>query len=108
MDYAGTTHIGKLGLEKFYEKQLHGEVGIQQVEVNARGRTLRVLSETPPVQGNNLHLTIDSRLQKVAEEAFAEQTGAAVAIDPNNGEILALVSMPIFDPNLFVNGISFD
>jgi len=108
VDYAGTTHIGKLGLERFYEKQLHGEVGIQQVEVNAKGRTLRVLSETPPVQGNNLHLTIDSRLQKVAEEAFAGQSGAAVAIDPNNGEILALVSMPIFDPNLFVNGISFD
>ncbi|RLC59041.1 MAG: penicillin-binding protein 2 [Chloroflexi bacterium] len=108
VDYAGTTHIGKLGLEKFYEKDLHGEVGIQQVEVNARGRTLRVLSETPPVQGNNLHLTIDSRLQKVAEQAFAEYSGAAVAIDPNNGEILALVSMPVFDPNLFVNGISYD
>ena len=107
MAYAGTTHIGKLGLEKFYETQLHGEVGIQQVEVNARGRTLRVLSESPPVQGDNLHLTIDSRLQKVAEEAFDEYSGAAVAIDPNNGEILALVSMPIFDPNLFVNGISF-
>ena len=108
VDYAGTTHIGKLGLEKFYEDELHGEVGLQQVEVNARGRTLRVLSETPPLQGNNLHLTIDSRLQKVAEEAFAEATGAAVAIDPNNGEILALVSMAVFDPNLFVNGISYD
>ena len=108
MDYAGTTHIGKLGLEKFYEDELHGEVGIQQVEVNAKGRTLRVLSEEPPVQGHNLYLTIDSRLQKVAEEAFAEYSGAAVAIDPNNGEILALVSMPIFDPNLFVNGISYD
>jgi len=108
MDYAGTTHIGKLGLEKFYENDLHGEVGIQQVEVNARGRTLRVLSETPPVQGNNLYLTIDSRLQKIAEESFGDYSGAAVAIDPNNGEILALVSMPIFDPNLFVNGISFD
>jgi penicillin-binding protein 2 len=108
VDYAGTTHIGKLGLEKFYEKDLHGEVGIQQVEVNARGRTLRVLSESPPVQGNNLYLTIDSRLQKVAEKAFAEYSGAAVAIDPNNGEILALVSMPVFDPNLFVNGISYD
>jgi penicillin-binding protein 2 len=107
VDYAGTTHIGKLGLEKFYENELHGEVGLQQVEVNARGRTLRVLSETPPLQGNNLHLTIDSSLQKVAEAAFAEYTGAAVAIDPNNGEILALVSMPVFDPNLFVNGISF-
>jgi penicillin-binding protein 2 len=108
VEYAGTTHIGKLGLEKFYEHELHGSVGVQQVEVNARGRTLRVLNESPPVQGNNLHLTIDSRLQKVAEEAFAEYTGAAVAINPNNGEILALVSMPIFNPNLFVNGISFD
>ena len=108
VEYAGSTHIGKLGLEKFYEHELHGSVGVQQVEVNARGRTLRVLNESPPVQGNNLHLTIDSRLQKVAEEAFAEYSGAAVAINPNNGEILALVSMPIFDPNLFVNGISFD
>ena len=106
-DYAGTTHIGKLGLEKFYEHELHGTVGVQQVEVNARGRTLRVLNESPPVQGNNLHLTIDSSLQKVAEEAFADYSGAVVAIDPTNGEILALVSMPIFDPNLFVNGISY-
>ncbi len=107
IDYAGSTHIGKLGLEKFYEDELHGTVGVQQVEVNAKGRTLRVLNESPPVQGNNLHLTIDSRLQKVAEEAFGEYTGSVVAIDPNNGEILALVSMPIFNPNLFVNGISF-
>ena len=106
-NYAGTSHIGKLGLEKFYEKELHGRVGLQQVEVNARGRTLRVLSETPPVQGNNLHLTIDFRLQKAAEAAFEDYSGSVVAIDPNNGEILALVSMPVFDPNLFVNGISF-
>jgi penicillin-binding protein 2 len=108
IDYAGTTHIGKLGLEKFYEDELHGVVGVQHVEVNAKGRTLRVLDESPPVQGNNLHLTIDSRLQKVAEEAFEGKTGAAVAIDPNNGEVLALVSMPVFNPNLFVNGISFE
>lgn len=107
VEYAGTTHIGKLGLEKFYEHELHGAVGVQHVEVNANGRTLRVLNESPPVQGNNLHLTIDSSLQKVAEEAFGSNSGAVVAIDPNNGEILALVSMPIFDPNLFVNGISF-
>ncbi len=106
VDYAGTTHIGKLGLEKFYEHELHGTVGVQQVEVNAKGRTLRVLTEEPPIQGNNLHLTIDSKLQRVTEEAFGERNGAAVAIDPNNGEILALVSMPVFDPNLFVNGIS--
>jgi len=108
IEYSGTTHIGKLGVEKFYEKELHGKVGIQQVEVNANGRTLRVLSETPPVQGNNLYLTIDSRLQRIAEQAFGDQTGAVVAIDPNNGEVLALVSMPIFDPNLFVNGISYE
>jgi len=108
VDYAGTTHIGKLGLERFYEHELHGTVGVQQVEVNANGRTLRVLSESPPVQGNNLHLTIDSKLQRIAEKAFADRSGAAVAIDPRNGEILALVSMPIFDPNLFVNGISYD
>lgn len=106
-NYAGTSHIGKLGLEKFYESELHGRVGVQQVEVNARGRTLRVLSEAPPVQGNNLHLTIDSELQKAAEAAFEDHTGSVVAIDPNNGEILALVSMPMFDPNLFVDGISF-
>ena len=108
VEYAGTTHIGKLGVEKFYEKELHGKVGFQQVEVNANGRTLRVLSETPPVQGNNLYLTIDSRLQRIAEQAFGDMNGAAVAIDPNNGEVLALVSMPVFDPNLFVNGISYD
>ncbi|MCP3687600.1 MAG: penicillin-binding protein 2 [Gammaproteobacteria bacterium] len=107
VNYAGTSHIGKLGLEKYYESELHGQVGVQQVEVNARGRTLRVLSETPPVQGNNLYLTIDSSLQEVAEQAFGDHSGSVVAIDPNNGEVLALVSMPTFNPNLFVNGISF-
>jgi penicillin-binding protein 2 len=106
IDYAGTSHIGKLGLEKFYESELHGTVGVQQVEVNARGRTLRVLDESPPITGDNLHLTIDSRLQKIAEDAFGDYNGSVVAIDPNNGEVLALVSMPTFDPNLFVNGIS--
>lgn len=108
INYAGTSHIGKLGLERFYEDELHGTVGVQQVEVNAKGRTLRVLSETPPIPGKNLHLTIDSRLQRVAEQAFGDESGAVVAIDPNNGQILALVSMPIFDPNLFVNGISIN
>ncbi|MCZ6470668.1 MAG: penicillin-binding protein 2, partial [Gammaproteobacteria bacterium] len=106
IDYAGTSHFGKLGLEKYYESELHGTVGVQQVEVNAKGRTLRVLDETPPISGNNLYLTIDSRLQKIAEDAFGDYNGSVVAIDPNNGEILALVSMPTFDPNLFVNGIS--
>ena len=108
ISYAGTSHIGKLGLEKYYETELHGTVGVQQVEVNAKGRTLRVLNETPPIPGKNLHLTIDSKLQKVAEQSFGEESGALVAINPNNGEILALVSMPIFDPNLFVNGVSYE
>jgi penicillin-binding protein 2 len=107
-NYAGTSHIGKLGLEKFYESQLHGTVGVQQVEVNSRGRTLRVLSETAPLPGDNLYLTIDSKLQKVAEQAFGDLTGSVVAINPRNGEVLALVSMPKFDPNLFVNGISYN
>ncbi len=106
-NYAGTSYIGKLGLEKYYENELHGEVGYQRVEVNASGRTLRVLDEQPPVSGKNLYLTIDSRLQRLAESMFKNERGALVAIDPNNGEVLALVSMPSFDPNLFVNGISF-
>jgi penicillin-binding protein 2 len=105
-NYAGTNHIGKLGLEKYYEDQLHGEVGFQRVEVNASGRTLRVLDEQAPKAGKNLHLTIDSSLQQLAEYLFTGQKGSMVAIDPRNGEILALVSMPSFDPNLFVNGIS--
>jgi penicillin-binding protein 2 len=105
-NYAGTSHIGKLGLEKYYESELHGEVGYQRVEVNASGRTLRVLEEQAPIAGKNLHLTIDSSLQQLAENLFTGQKGSMVAIDPRNGEILALVSMPSFDPNLFVNGIS--
>ncbi|MFT5658108.1 MAG: penicillin-binding protein 2, partial [Gammaproteobacteria bacterium] len=107
-NYAGTSHIGKVGVEKYYESELHGTVGVQHVEVNSKGRTLRVLSESPPVPGNNLYMTIDSRIQKVAEQALEDidMTGSVVAIDPRNGEILALVSMPTFDPNLFVNGIS--
>lgn len=105
--YAGSSHIGKLGLEKYYENDLHGEVGFQRVEVNAAGRTLRVLDEQPPIAGHNLHLTIDSALQQLAEDLFANERGSVVALDPTNGEILALVSMPSFDPNLFVNGISF-
>jgi len=106
INYAGTSHIGKLGVERFYEDELHGTVGVQQVEVNARGRTLRVLDEKPPIPGSNLHLTVDSRLQMVAEKAFGDYNGSVVAIDPNNGDILALVSVPTFDPNLFVSGIS--
>ena len=105
--YAGTSYIGKLGLEKYYENELHGAVGYQRVEVNASGRTIRVLDQEPPLSGHNLYLTIDSHLQSLAEDAFKNERGSLVAIDPKNGEVLALVSMPSFDPNLFVNGISF-
>lgn len=104
--YSGTTHIGKNGIEKYYEETLHGEVGLQQVEINALGRVIRILESDPPVPGADLHLTLDSALQRVAMDAFGEENGAAVAIDPRNGDILALVSKPGFDPNLFVEGIS--
>ncbi len=104
-NYAATAHIGKTGVEKSYESELHGRVGYQQVETNARGRVLRVLERTPPVPGRNLHLNIDVRLQQATQEAFGEEHGALVAIDPRDGAVLALVSLPSFDPNLFVNGI---
>lgn len=106
-DYSGTTHIGKVGIEKTYEDILHGDVGFRQVETNVEGRILRTLVRTPPRPGQNLHLTIDSHLQRAAENAFTDtdKAGAAIAIDPDNGEVLAFVSHPGFDPNLFVNGI---
>lgn len=105
-DYAGTTHIGKTGVERYYEDRLHGEPGYEQVEVNADHRPLRVLDRVAPKPGANLHLTIDVHLQEVAEAAFEGRAGAAVAIDPRNGEVLAMVSVPSFDANPFVNGIS--
>ncbi len=105
-DYAGTSHVGKTGIERRYEDRLHGEPGYEQVEVNADHRPLRVLERVPPKPGQNLYLTIDARIQEAAEVAFAGRAGAAVAIDPRNGEVLAMVSVPSFDPNLFVNGIS--
>jgi len=105
-NYEGTNYIGKTGLEKFYEDLLHGEVGIEQVETNAQGRTLRALDRTPPIPGLNLHLSLDIELQRIAENAFGKDNGALVAIDPTNGDVLALVSMPTFDPNLFVGGIN--
>ncbi len=105
-NYAGTSHIGKTGLEKSYEDLLHGTVGMQQVEVNAAGRIIRVLENHPPTPGQDIHLHIDARLQAMATEAFGEKNGAAVAIDPNTGGVLALVSKPGFNPNLFVEGIS--
>ena len=104
-DYSGTTHIGKVGIEKTYEDILHGTVGYRQVETNAEGRILRTLIRTPPIPGENLYLTMDAELQSVAEQAFEGNAGAAIAIDPNNGDVLAFVSQPTYDPNLFVNGI---
>jgi len=105
-NYSGTSHIGKVGLEKYYEEQLHGIVGYQNIEVNVEGRVLRVLEKSPPVPGQDLILTLDSRLQAVAEKAMGEYTGAIVAMLPETGEIVAMASLPTFDPNLFVHGIS--
>ncbi len=104
--YAATTHIGKSGIERQYERLLHGATGVEQIEANAQGRDLRVIARTPARPGQNLHLSIDARLQRSMANAFEGQPGAAVAVDPRNGEVLAMVSLPTFDPNLFVNGIS--
>ena len=104
-NYKGTDHIGKLGIEGSYENELHGNTGSEQVEIDAAGRAIRSLAKSEPIAGNNLTLTLDIKLQKVAELALEGRRGALVAIDPNNGEILALVSKPGFDPSLFVDGI---
>jgi len=104
--YAGTTHIGKTGIERYYEDKLHGTPGYELVEVNADQRPQRVLERVAPKPGENLHLSIDAHIQKAAMDAFDGRPGAAVAIDPRNGEVLAMVTVPSFDPNLFVNGIS--
>lgn len=104
--YAGTTHIGKTGIERYYEDRLHGTPGYEMVEVNADQRPQRVLERVAPKPGMNLYLSVDARVQKTAIDAFDGRPGAAVAIDPRNGEVLAMVTVPSFDPNLFVNGIS--
>lgn len=105
-NYRGTESIGKSGLEASYETQLHGTTGVEQVEVNAGGHPVRVLSRTPAVAGKDLVLTVDIEMQKIAEAAFGDRRGALVAIEPSTGGVLALVSKPGFDPNLFVDGIS--
>jgi len=105
-NYSGTTHVGKIGVEKSYESVLHGTVGYQHEESNARGRVLRVLQRIPPKPGRNIYLTIDMDLQQAAEEAMQGKRGAVVALSPKTGEVLTLVSVPGVDPNLFVNGIS--
>lgn len=104
-NYAATSHTGKVGVERAYEDLLHGQVGYQQVESNAQGRILHVLERTLPTPGQNLFLNLDVRLQRVAEDAMGENSGALVALDPRTGAVLALVSTPTYDPNLFVNGL---
>jgi penicillin-binding protein 2 len=105
-DYRGTFHVGKVGVEKYYEEVLHGEVGYQNVETNAHGRVLRVLERHDPTPGADLTLHLDIRVQRAAWDALGDRRGAVVAIDPRDGGVLALVSTPGFDTNLFVNGIS--
>jgi penicillin-binding protein 2 len=112
-EYAGTTLTGKSGVERAYENELHGRTGYQQLLVNAQGRSVErignedaVLERKEPVAGNDLYLTIDLRIQQAAEEALRGQRAAAVAIDPNNGDVIAFVSTPAFDPNLFARGLS--
>ncbi len=104
-NYKGSDYIGKVGVELSYERELHGTTGVEEVEVDAAGRAVRTLSRSPPVSGNNLKLSLDIRLQEVAEAAFGDRRGALVAIDPTTGDILAFVSKPGYDPNLFVEGI---
>jgi len=107
-NYQATNFIGKSGIEKFYENILHGEVGYQLIETDVSGRTIRVLNKQNPISGEKLYLTIDTRLQQVAYQAMKDKRGAVVALSTQGGDILAMVSAPSFDPNLFVNGISAD
>lgn len=105
-NYRGTSHIGKTGLERYYESELHGTVGRQRVEVNAQGRVLRVLDKVSPVSGNDLVLNLDIELQRLAQEKLGEFAGSVIAIEPHTGGVVVFVSKPGFDPNLFVHGIS--
>jgi penicillin-binding protein 2 len=104
-NYKGSDYIGKVGVELAYERDLHGTTGWEEVEVDAGGRAVRTLSRTPPISGSNLKLALDIRLQQAAEQAFGDRRGALVAIEPATGDVLAFVSKPGFDPNLFVDGI---
>jgi penicillin-binding protein 2 len=107
-NYRGSTHIGKLGVELAQEERLHGRTGFERVETSATGRAVRRLEATPPQPGETVRLSIDVRLQHLIERLYGERRGALVAIDTRTGEVLALVSMPSFDPNLFVDGIDVD
>lgn len=106
--YRGTQHIGKLGVEQRYENLLLGKVGIEKVETNAHGRALRVIERIAPKAGKNLYLNLDARLQATAEAGLKDRRGAVVALDPKTGEILVFASMPVYDPNPFVNGIDIE
>lgn len=107
-NYRGTEYIGKLGIEQSYERELHGLAGFDQIETSAGGRAVRTLDRTPATPGNTVVLTLDIKLQKLVEDMFGDRRGALVALDPRNGEVLAFVSKPTFDPNLFVDGIDVD
>ncbi len=107
-NYRGTEYIGKLGVEQSYESELHGTTGFEEVETSAAGRAVRRLNNRPATPGNTLSLSIDIRLQALVEQMFGERRGALVALDPRSGEVLAFVSKPTFDPNLFVDGIDAD
>jgi penicillin-binding protein 2 len=108
VNYKGTEYIGKLGVEQSFEQQLHGITGVEQMETSAGGRAIRKLASSPATPGNTVKLSIDIKLQKLIEDMYGERRGALVAIDPRNGEVLAFVSMPTFDPNLFVEGIDVE
>ena len=107
-NYRGTEYIGKLGVEQSYEADLHGTTGVEEVETSAGGRAVRRLKSSPPTPGNKIVLSIDIKLQALVEELFGDRRGALVAMDPRNGELLAFVSKPTFDPNLFVDGIDVE
>ena len=104
-NYKGSDYIGKVGIELSYERELHGTTGVEDVEVDSGGRAVRTLKRMPPIAGNNLTLSLDIGLQQTAEAAFGDRRGALVAIDPTSGDVLAFVSKPGYDPNLFVDGI---
>ena len=104
-NYRGTDYIGKLGVEQSFEQQLHGTTGVEQVETSAGGRAVRKLSTSPATPGNTVMLSLDIKLQKLVEDMFGDRRGALVALDPRTGDVLAFVSKPTFDPNLFVDGI---
>ena len=107
-NYRGTEYIGKLGVEQSYERVLHGTTGFERIETSAGGHAVRRLANSPATPGNTVRLSIDIKLQKMVEDLFGDRRGALVAIDPRNGEVLAFVSKPTFDPNLFVEGIDVE